>query len=123
MRAFLLSSVVALGLLTSSCTTTQALLITTNSLNMVGEQFLAVHAAMEIAADNGKITPEQYGKWVEFGTKFQAAYPAARQLWKIAVLTGDAILEKQATEMLSTLIPELLKFADEMGVLIMELKQ
>lgn len=121
MRASLLSSVVALCLL-ANCTHTQALVITGNTLQAAGEQFLVVAAVMEELATEGKLTEEQYARWAEFGTKFQRVYPAAVHLWKVAVLNRDAALERQAEAILMTLLPELLMFAQELGVTLEVLK-
>lgn len=121
MRA-LSSSLVVIALL-SSCAHTSGLLITGHSLNMVGEQFVVVASYMDEAVKQDQVTHDQYQKWAEFGTKFQAAYPAAVHLYKVAVITNDKILEQKAIDALNALIPELLRFAAEVGVTIEALQQ
>lgn len=115
MRASL-SSVVALALFASACSHTQAFVISGESLNNVGEQFLAVADYMDTAAKEGKVSEEQYKKWTDFGTKFINIYPAAAHLWKMATLLDDPKLKDQAIGMLMTLIPELLNIAQDFGL-------
>lgn len=113
---------VCLSSLLFACANQDALIISGNSLKMIGDGFVATSKAMDEAATEGKISAEQYFKWADFGTKFQNTYPAAVHLWKMSVMLNDKELQQKSAELLMVLIPELITFAQEIGVTIMVLK-
>lgn len=118
MRALVCSALLAV----TACAHTGGFVVSGYSLNSVGDQFVVVAAYMNEAVKSGAVSHEQYNKFAEFGAKFQAAYPAAVHLWKIAVLANDKILEQRAIDAIMALVPELLSFAQEVGLTLEELK-
>lgn len=110
------------SLLLLACSHTDALIISGHSLNVIGEGFVETAEAMNKAALKGDISSDKYFKWAEFGTKFQATYPAAVHLWRMSVILSDKELQEKSAQLLMVLIPELLQFAQEIGVTIMVLK-
>lgn len=120
MRALLCS----IALLAASCAHTKdALLISGATIQTAGEQFVAVAELMNDQLDNKKITTEKYMQWAEFASKFQAVYPAAVHIWKMARLANDKVMQDKAAELIVAMIPELVKFASEVGIVVDEVKR
>lgn len=122
MRAIKSTLLISILCLTA-CSHQQAFLITAQSLEAAGDQFMVVHDYMEESVKEGKINPADYTKWKTFGMKFALAFPRAVDLYKIAMLTDDLALKEQAMAIILDLMPTLLKFAGDLGVTIQELKQ
>ena len=97
----------ATSLVSHGCTASQALVVTGESLRVLGDEFVTCAASMDAALDAGRITPAQYRDWAHFGVKFKQTYPLGVQLWEAAHHTEDAALERQAAGVVSTLAVEL----------------
>lgn len=97
--------------LSVSCTTTDKLVITGESLVQLGDQFVATADTMNVGYTNGVITKDQYKAWVTFGKKFQQVYPQAVQLWKVAKQTGDQELEARMVATVASLAMGLSNFS------------
>ena len=117
------SSILVAALMCTSCTHLDAAVVTGQTLNTAGDIFLATADEMLLLAEKGEVTAEQYDEWARFAKKFKAVYMTANELFQIAVITEDAVLEGKALEACATLIPELIKFAQRVGVRVEELKQ
>lgn len=119
MRALICS----IALLSASCATTKtALLISGSTIQTAGEAFVKVSGIMNDQLDKKSIPEDKYMQWAEFATKFQAVYPAAVHVWKMAKLANDSAMQAKAAEMIAILLPDLIKFASEVGVIVEELK-
>lgn len=114
---------VAVLLLLCACSHQQAFIITGQSIDTLGEQFVVVAEYMNTAVESGTVSEAQYAKWAVFGKKFQAAFPAAVQLFKIALLTEDAAMREKSIDMIALMIPELLQFAKDAGLVLEELNK
>lgn len=95
----------------SSCQHVMAFQIAGDTIDALGEQFVAVADAYERALDSGAINSAQYAQFAAFGTKFEAAYPPAVQLWHIGVYTNDDLLQANAIQALENLAGPLTQFA------------
>lgn len=94
----------------ASCTHEQAIVVTGESLDALGRQFVATNDAMTKARLAGAVTADGYAQWRTFGRKFQAAYPLALDLWRAADASGDERLQAQAAAMLAALGADLSKW-------------
>lgn len=98
----------------SACSVTQALLVTGESLAVVGNQFIGVAAAYKQGCDIIKSIPQsQCQKFREFGIYFQKVYPLTVQLWEAARLANDKVLEGKASEVVQSLSNSLSALAAE----------
>lgn len=95
----------------SGCAHVLAFDITGNAVDALGEQFVQVSDEFNAALDSGAINTAQYAQFAAFGSKFQAAYPAAVQLWHIAVFTNDDLMQANAIQALTNLAGPLTQFA------------
>ena len=86
-----------------SCTHDQALIVTGESLDALGQQFASTGAAMNEARAAGTISADTYAGWRTFGRKFQAAYPLACSLWRAADAAKDERLQVQAGAIVAAL--------------------
>lgn len=115
MKKLSLSLVAAVAL--SSCAHRQALIVTGDTLESLGDQFLATAALFNAALEKEDITREQYDTFKEFALKFKVVYPAAVHLWELAVISNDALLQQRVLAMIGDLVEPLAKFsADIMKV-------
>lgn len=91
MRPLRISSalLVVLLLLASCATATKTLLVTGESLDQLGKQFVSVGKQWNSLYDAKAITADQYKEWATFAVWFKAAYPEAVSLWKTARATND----------------------------------
>src|SRR5687768_817677 len=80
------------------------LLITGETLEGAGAQFVQVGKMFNTAYNAGQVTPEQYRQWAAFATYFQRAYPQAVDTWKAVAKTGDVASQTK----LETIIRDLL---------------
>ncbi len=106
-----------------ACKTVQPFVVSGQVLNTLGQEFVHVAAEFEAGFASGKISSDAYGKFREFGMKFQAAYPAAVHLWQLSVLTNDKVLESQSLAIIADLMGPLADFAQEVNRTIKELQQ
>lgn len=109
MRAFKYAFI-AVALSLTACKTVDPIIVTGHVLDDLGNRFVDTATRMEELARGNQISPEQYEAFRQFGLKFQSAYPAAIELWKIASLTRDAILEKHIAQLINDLAAPLAEF-------------
>lgn len=100
-------------LLAFSCSTLQAEIASTETLDVTGQEFLTVATAMKAANASGDITPAQYQEWVTFGKGFKIGYPAAVKAWEDAVARKDKTAEAAAFNTITD-------FATKVGVYYVE---
>jgi len=101
------------------CATQSGFVVTGESLDSIGNQFVAVGNAYNAALDTKKITPEQYREWATFAKQFKTAYPIAVEGWKSGVKVNDAALQKSSLALISGLVGELGKFAVTVGMQVL----
>lgn len=87
----------------SACTHDQALIVTGESLDALGQQFAELGPAMNEARQAGTISADTYAGWRAFGRKFQATYPLACNLWRAADAAKDDRLQVQAGAIVAAL--------------------
>ena len=90
---------------------TKALIVSGESLDATGKQFVQVAALYSDLLDKGMVTAEQYRRWRIFGQHFQFAYPKAVQLWRDARAANDVAAEKRAAALVQSLATDLAVFA------------
>ncbi len=116
MKIFVLLLCLALVLPASSCAGDKALLITGESLDAVGQQFIETGAAMNAALEAKVITPPTYARWAVFARKFKQSFPLARHLWEAAADARDEKLQAQATAVVAQMVLDLGGYAALVGV-------
>ena len=113
MEKLLLSLLFGMSLLVA-CSANQALLVTGESLAVVGNQFVGVAAAYKQGCDVAKSIPQsQCLKFREFGEYFKKVYPLTIQLWEAARLANDGALKGKASEVVQSLSNSLSALAAE----------
>lgn len=80
------------------------------AVNAAGERFIQTADLMKQARDAGAVTPDAYGKWVAFATRFKAAYPLLVDAWQITATANDAIAAGKIFDALGVLAQELAVF-------------
>lgn len=115
-----LKGILAIGVIMAlvSCKTVDPFVMSGQVLNSVGEQFISVATAMEEAHEAGVLPEEKYQVWVQFATKFKAAFPAAVRLWNIGVVTNDDLMANQATKLIGDLAAPLAQFAADIQKIV-----
>ncbi len=108
------AALVLFAALASSCTNVTPFIVTGKSLSLLENQFADTGAAMSAGLDAGKVTPERYKQWVEFGKRFKAVDQVAFDAWTAAVAANDSALAGKFGEALGLLAAELLTFYNEM---------
>lgn len=98
----------------SGCAHVLAFNISGEAVDALGEQFVSVAAAYDAALDSGAINSAQYAQFAAFGTKFQAAYPAAVSLWHIAVYSNDDLMQSNVLAAITNLAGPLTQFATDL---------
>lgn len=93
------------------CTSSQAFVVTGESVIGLGETYAATGHMMDVALDAKKVTVEQYRVWASFSKRFQLVYVPAGDLWKAALLANDAPAAQQAAVVLGALAFDLAQFA------------
>jgi hypothetical protein len=109
MRALALSV-----LLFSSCTASQAYVITGESADVLGKQFVAASNAMQAGLAEKKVTPEQFKQWAAFSAKFDGFYGRAVDAWKAAQAIGDSLAVRDIEAAIGRLALELAGFYAEL---------
>jgi hypothetical protein len=106
----------------STCASVTPFVITGESINSAGKDFVICADLMDHALDSKLVTPEQYNEWKAFGIKFKLSYPIAVQLWESARNSNDVVLEQRALAILVTLAAELAKFYEPVKELILSIR-
>lgn len=123
-RMFNLAQLVALavlaGWLMAGCASSTAFVVSGESLDAAGRGFVAVGLAYNKGLDGKTVTVEQYREWASFARKFQQAYPSSVQLWKSSVAVNDAALTKKSEAIVISLVSELVKLGQVVGVQVMK---
>ena len=88
----------------------KSLVVTGESINTVGQQFVATGQAMNRALDAKQVTVEQYRSWAKFAHSFQATYPKLVEGWKVAVRSNDAVKQKEIGQAIVALSTELVQY-------------
>jgi hypothetical protein len=106
-----LSSVLVIGCLSlTSCKTVDAYVVSGETLQTMGETFVALVPIMVQAHEMGAISDAKFDQFKNFAVKFQVAFPAAIRLWQAAVIARDERLQAQAEAIIAALAPELTVF-------------
>ena len=96
------------------CSVNRGLIVTGESLQVVGNQFVAIAGAYKQGCDVAKsIPPSQCLKFKEFGIYFQKVYPLTVQLWETARVANDASLQGKASDVIQSLSTNLSAIAAE----------
>lgn len=88
----------------------RTLLVTGETLDAVGQQFVRTGQLYNRLLDEKLISEEQYREWARFAKRFQVAYPVAVDLWKEARVSTSVEDERRALEVVLTLKNQLLTF-------------
>lgn len=94
----------------AGCARHQPLIVSGTILQQTGEQFISTANLMDEGRQTGKITPELYARWRDFGLRFQQLYPVAIQAWKSAREVDDAASTNEALRIIEALARELETF-------------
>lgn len=100
----------AIPLLLVSCKSIEPLVISGESMAILGDQFIETANLMDQALTDKQITVEQYQKWASFGTHFQEIYPLAIDIWHTARNVNDDVLQKQMGKLIADLAVTLAGF-------------
>lgn len=85
MRAFLVFC------LLSGCTATKAFVVTGESLEAVGQQFIIASDAMQKAQKEGRVSKEEFLQWAEFSARFDTFYSRGVDALKAARAIKDDV--------------------------------
>ena len=107
----LLIPVLLLVLLLPACASSKGFIVSGETLDATGRQFVAVGNLYNRLLDGGHISADQYRPWAKFATKFKVAYPRAVDLWKDAIKFNDLMLAKQSENAIMVLVQELTDLA------------
>lgn len=97
-------SFVCLLLLVACATKTQTLVVTGETLDAVGKQFVTTGQLYDQLLATNKITGDDYRVWANFAKTFKVVYPQAVQAWKTGKSTDDTL------QLLLNLKSQLLQF-------------
>lgn len=117
-QAFCLALITACGLFavvgsSSSCAHVEPLLVSGETLEGLGNSYVATTEAMNVACGpDGGASAETCTRWASFAWKFHEAYPPAVQLWVVAAHSSDTALQRQADVVVRQLAGELAGYAD-----------
>lgn len=98
------------GLTLSSCTASQAFVVTGKSADVLGQQFVTASNAMQAGLQQKLITKEQFLAWNEFSQRFDALYGKTVDLWKAAQLAKDDAVAGDLETAIGRLAVELMGF-------------
>jgi acyl transferase domain-containing protein len=107
-------------LILAACSHVQVLSVTGDSIYEMGQQFLDTKAQFDEALDAGLITKAQYAEFKVFGMKFIQSYPAAAQLYHIAIMADDLAMKDNALQVIIALSADLTKFATQIAGIVKE---
>jgi hypothetical protein len=102
--------VLVLGLVASGCKTVAPFVATGETLAALDNQFADTGAAFNAGLDAGKLTPEQYRPWAEFGKRYKPLARMAVDAWKASIELNDKVLAGQFGAALGQLASELAVF-------------
>lgn len=86
--------VLVLASATGGCATSdksRSLVITGETLDAVGQQFVQTGRLYDRLLDAEKITKDEYRDWANYAKRFQLIYPEAVQAWTAGRSTDDTI--------------------------------
>lgn len=100
-----------LMVLAVACSSVKPFVISGESLDAIGKQFVTVGNLYNSMLSTQQITPEQYRPWATFAKKFQQTYPSSVAAWKKARIANDQIAENKVSEAITLLTAQLQEFA------------
>lgn len=106
------SFILLLAVAVAACTTT-SLLVTGETLDALGQQFLETGKVFDALYEQRTITAKDYVAWAEFAKSFKAYYPQAVGLWKAAKASKDKEGLDQAESIIRHLRTQLLVFVTQ----------
>lgn len=108
------SMLLVIALALTSCQTTRATryIVTGQTIDTVGQQFIAAAPVMMKLHVEGKLSDESYAKWQAFAVKFKATYHLAVSIYGAAVDAQDMTMLEQTVSMVGHLGQELQSFVE-----------
>lgn len=100
----------------TACVGVEPLVVTGKSLAALGNTVANTNAAMTASLDAKTISPEQYRNWATFARRFKEHYPFLVQMWSVARLNEDKVLEAEIAAILARLSAELAAFRPQAAV-------
>lgn len=94
------------------CSNAKPFVVSGETLDAVGKQFISVANLYNTLLDTKQVSPETYKKWAAFAVHFKVAYPVAVSTWKNARAANDQGLEKKNAELIQTLVKQLSEFGE-----------
>lgn len=92
----------------SSCSAAKAVIITGETADQVGQQFIIASNAMQAAEVDGKVSRETFLAWAEFSTRFDIFYGRGVDALKAARAIKDDVAANDIGAALGRLASELL---------------
>lgn len=108
-RLSTISLIILLALGVAACTTA-SLLVTGETLDALGQQFVETGKVFDALYEQRTITAKDYQAWADFAKSFKAYYPQAIGLWKAAKASKDQEGLAQAESIIRHLRTQLLLF-------------
>lgn len=102
MRAFLVFC------LLSGCTATKAFVVTGESIDQVGRQFVIASDAMQLAQKEGRVSKEEFLAWAEFSARFEVFYSRGVDALKAARAIGDDVAARDLEAAIGRIVIELM---------------
>jgi hypothetical protein len=112
MRVRMFSASLVLLLLLAGCALGglfgKSLIVTGETLDATGKQFVAVGATYKKGCDVDKSIPQkQCLSFKTFGEKFQKTFPLSVQLWEAARASNDKVMQGEVEDIIKGLSSEL----------------
>lgn len=101
--------------LLSSCTVAKAVVITGESMDAAGQQFVIASNGFQRAQVSGGVSSEQFLKWAEFSSRFRATYNKSVDSLKAARAIGDDVAARDLEAAIGRILVEL---AGHYGLLV-----
>ena len=98
----------AVGL--TSCTASQAFIVTGESITATGRQYVATETAMRKGVDEGKVTTAQFRVWGAFSDKFELGWDSAAAAWLRARATKQQVERGRIEAAIAGIVAELTGF-------------
>lgn len=102
-----LTFLLILMILMSACQTAKPFVVSGESLDTLGKEFVSTARIYNRLFDERIVTSDQYRKWADFAVKFQKVYPIAVNSWKSARLANDKAAEQKVNESMVIVAKEL----------------
>ena len=89
---------VILVLLLAACTLSKQFVLSGESLDALGQQFVQTGKLYDQLLENKSITVEDYRAWATFAKRFQAVYPPLVVAWRMAAASESPAAETKKIE-------------------------